>query len=175
VRRALSVLVALLAFVAGCTNQPPAPSESTRSTAPASVGAASPDPTAAESEPGEASSTLPPPGDWGPLAVWDDSNSGGGDFAAWSGTLSIEDECVTVEGSTMVWGSSQVRWDAEREVILFFDPIRRALVELADGDRVEFGGGGVVADLPWIAAPAPACPADAFGVGTVASVNGVEP
>ncbi|MEO6577827.1 MAG: hypothetical protein ABIO99_02885 [Candidatus Limnocylindria bacterium] len=109
------------------------------------------------------------------MAVWDDSNSGGGDFAAWSGTLSIEDECVTVNGSTMVWGSSQVRWDAERGVILFLDPIRRALVELADGDRVRFGGGEVVADLPWLTAPGPACPADAIGVGTLAQVNSTEP
>ena len=37
------------------------------------------------------------------------------------------------------------------------------------------GGGEVLADLLWIAAPAPACPAAAFGVGTVASVSGVEP
>lgn len=174
-RPVLAGLVALLALVAGCQSQPPASSEAARSTGPASAGAAPFDPTPPLSEPGEDTSTLPPPGDWGPLAVWDDSNSGGGDFAAWSGTLSIEDECVTVNGSTMVWGSSQVRWDAERGVILFLDPIRRALVELADGDRVRFGGGEVVADLPWLTAPGPACPADAIGVGTLAQVNSTEP
>lgn len=174
-RPVLAGLVALLALVAGCRSQPPAPSEPARSTRPASADAAPLDPTPPQSEPSEAISTLPPAGDWGPLAVWDDSNSGGVDFAAWSGILSIEDECVTVNGSTMVWGSIQVRWDAERDVILFLDPIRRALVELADGDRVKFGGGEVVADLPWLAAPDPVCPADSFGVGTIASVNGTEP
>ncbi len=174
-RRALGVVVTLSAVVGGCSSQPPQPSESARSDAPATVATASAASTVGESETSEASATLPPSGDWGPLAVWDDSNSGGGDFAAWAGTLLIEEECVTVEGSTMVWGSSQVRWDAERATILFFDPLRRTVVELSDGDQVEFGGGEVVAALPWIAEPDPACPTDAFGVGSVASVNGVEP
>jgi hypothetical protein len=168
-RNLLALLVGSV-VVAGCiSDPPPETSETEQPEARESVVTGPPRPSSS------IAATLPPVGDWGPLAVVNDSNASGADSARWDGTLRIGEECVTVSGSTMVWGSNHVRWDAERRVILLHDFITRELVELADGDEVEFGGGDVGREPPWIARPDPSCPAGAFGVSTVGSVNGIEP
>jgi hypothetical protein len=114
-------------------------------------------------------------GEWGPLAIWDDSGVTGGDMARLAGELMIGEHCVTVGGTTLVWGASQTRWMADGRTIQFHDPLTDAIVELADGDQVELGGGQIGDVMPWVAQPHGTCPAEAFGVGNLGSVNGIEP
>lgn len=96
-------------------------------------------------------------------------------MALLTGTLAIDDECVTVGGNTLVWGASQVRWNPEANSISFKDPVARVVVEVLPGDEVELGGGQVSPALPWIAEPGESCPGETFGVGNIGSVNGVRP
>ncbi|MCA1572295.1 MAG: hypothetical protein LC798_18695 [Chloroflexi bacterium] len=130
--------------------------------------------TPATMETDAAPSAVAPTDEWGPMAVWDDAGSSGGDMALLTGILAIDDQCVTVGENTLVWGASQVQWNPETTSILFNDPLARVVVELAPGDNVELGGGGA-ADPPWIAEPDESCPGERFGVGNIESVNGIEP
>ncbi|MGH2402410.1 MAG: hypothetical protein ACRDE6_06830 [Candidatus Limnocylindria bacterium] len=109
------------------------------------------------------------------MAVFDDSGITGSDLAAFGGDLMITDRCVTVDGYTMVWGASGVRWMPDSQAIHFNDPIAGVVVELKAGDQVRLGGGETSAELPWVAEPDASCPERRFAVGNIGSVNGIEP
>ena len=120
-------------------------------------------------------SSAPAVVEWGPLAVWNDPGTGDGDLPLLSGTVSIDDHCVTVEGHVLVWPATFTRWVLDDRTIEFLDPLARVVVSIRDGDRVELGGGEIIPGLPWIARPDATCPANLFGVGSIGSVNGLAP
>ena len=111
--------------------------------------------------------------EWGPLAVLR-LDPTGSDLAAAEGQLSISDECVVLDGMTLVWADSQTTWDDARNLVVFSDPNARVDVELTAGDRIRIGGGevGDPPAFPWVAAPDPSCPPAWFAVGFIVSVNG---
>lgn len=111
---------------------------------------------------------------WRPLAVV--SGPPSGDEALISGTLVVADDCVTIrsgshsEEALLVWPAEGTSWDSETKTIEYSDGEER--VELSDGDRVAFGGGGSstredglrprewVDSVEWISPPDAACPMD---------------
>lgn len=127
---------------------------------------------------------------WGPLAV--SQLSLGGDTALTEGILRISDRCVLLEGpdgsaSLLVWPRGQTTWDASARLIQFKNPDGQ-VIDLRDGQRVRFGGSGVVFGDPpsgevtsrdawltgiaWEAEPDPGCSADSsWSVGQAAVVS----
>lgn len=111
---------------------------------------------------------------WGPLAVV--SGPPSGDEALISGTLVVTDDCVTIrsgsgsEEALLVWPAEGTSWDSETRTIEYSDDEER--VEVSDGDRVAFGGGGSstqedglrpaewVDSVDWISQPDTSCPMD---------------
>lgn len=109
---------------------------------------------------------------WRPLAVVAGPPSG--NEALISGTLVVSDACVTIrsgsagEEALLVWPAEGTSWNSDTRTIEYDDGQER--VELSDGDRVAFGGGGSsteedglrpsewVDSVDWISRPDASCP-----------------
>jgi hypothetical protein len=102
--------------------------------------------------------------EWGPLAVVEDEGTAGGQESGGTGTLRIDDGCVTFEQEggrelTPVWPSGLTRWDASGRAIVF--DVGRRSVRLVDGDLITIGGSGEV-HSEFVAPPADTCPEARF-------------
>ena len=103
-----------------------------------------------------------------PVAIRDSSGEDGFMEALFIGTLETDGLCtygVTEGGSSpddrllVVFSSQRAKWDYENNVLLADDG-SGTFVELADGDRIELGGGSVQIDIqatPWVIPPAYDC------------------
>jgi len=110
-----------------------------------------------------------PDDEWGPLTVVDGAPSGR--RARTTGTLSIEENCVTLTGAggqqrLLIWPSRATAWDPANGAVLYDS--NGETVTLTDGETVSFGGGSIGSDseAEYLSGPHPSCPAsDAWLVG----------
>lgn len=115
----------------------------------------------------------------GPLAILSPGIVGGSDALGGSGSVRIEDDCVTLPTSNgnvllLIWHADDVSWDeGEREIT--FTSSEGIATAIRDGDILTVGGESltsqdgppVARDITWLAEPDESCPGERFIVSAL--------